>query len=64
MFTPIAFSISAVTTDSVTLAVAGKQTFPKGGQITVYASGIDDSSGVFLAQNGILAISPKGKAIS
>ena len=67
MLKAIGFSVSKVTSNSVTLTLAGKQTFPKGGQITVIATppgGIDDTSHVFLAHNGILAISSKGKTIT
>jgi hypothetical protein len=64
VLTPTGFSVSQVTSDSVTLALAGKPTFPKGGQITVFASSVDNTSGVFLAQNGILPIAPKGKSIT
>jgi hypothetical protein len=56
-----------VTSNSITLTLAGKQTFPKGGQITVMAAspgGVDNTSHVFLAQNGVLAISPTGKRIT
>jgi streptogramin lyase len=64
VLTPTGFSVSQVTSNSVTLALAGKPTFPKGGQITVFASSVDNTSGVFLAQNGILPIGVKGKSIS
>ena len=64
---PIGFSVTAVTSNSVTLTLAGRQTFPKGGQITIIAAapgGVDNTSHVFLVQNGILAISPTGKTIT
>jgi hypothetical protein len=64
---PIGFSVAKVTASSVTLALAGKQKFPKGGQITIVAAapgGVDNTSQVFLAQNGILAISPNGTRIT
>ena len=64
---PIGFSVSTVTSNSVTLKLAGNQKFPNGGQITIIAappSGVDNTSHVFLAQNGILAISPKGTRIT
>ena len=64
VFSPIAFSVSNVTSDSVTLAPSGKQTFPKGGEIKVFHNGVDDTSGVFLAQDAILTIAPRGKTIS
>ena len=64
VLSPIAFSVSKVTSNSVTLSLAGKQTFPKGGEIKVFHNGVDDTSGVFLAQDAILTISPKGKSIS
>jgi hypothetical protein len=64
---PIGFRLSNVTSNSVTISLAGKQTFPKGGQIMVNAaapSGVDDATHVFMAQNGILSIGPTGKSIS
>jgi hypothetical protein len=64
---PIGFSVANVTTNSVTIKLAGQQKFPKGGQITVIAAapgGVDNTSHVFLDQNGILAISPKGTGIT
>ena len=63
----IGFSVSQVTSNSVTLKLAGNQKFPKGGQITVIAAppgGVDNTSSVFLAHNGVLAISPAGKRIT
>jgi streptogramin lyase len=60
---PIGFRVSGVTSTSVTLALAGKQTFPKGGQLTV-ATGIDNTFGVFLAAPGVFTISKGGKNIS
>jgi hypothetical protein len=67
LLVPIAFSVSNVTTNSVTLTLAGKQKFPKGGQIKVIAAppgGIDNTSHVFLDHNGILSISPNGTRIT
>ncbi len=64
VLTPIGFSVSNVTSNSVTLSLLGKQTFPKGGQITVLASGVDSAAHVFMTANAVLTISPKGKAIS
>ncbi len=64
LYKPVGFAVTNVTSDSVTLTLAGKQTFPKGGTLTVYASSIDDADHVFLAQNALLLISSKGKAIS
>ncbi len=64
VLTPIGFSVSKVTSNSVTLSLLGKQTFPKGGQITVLASGVDSAAQVFMAANAVLTISPNGKAIS
>jgi virginiamycin B lyase len=64
---PIGFSVSKVTTNSVILTLAGKQKFPKGGQITVFAAppgGVDSAIHVFLDHNGILSISPKGTRIT
>jgi hypothetical protein len=67
MLKPIGFSVAQVTSNSVTLKLAGLQKFPKGGQLTVIAAppgGVDDLSHVFLAHNGILSISPTGKGIT
>ena len=64
VLTPIGFTVSNFTSNSVTLAPAGRQAFKKGGQITVLHSGLDNTSGVFLSQDGILTISPNGKSIS
>ncbi len=64
---PIGFSVTKLTANSVTLSLAGKQTFPNGGQITIIAAppgGVDSTSDVFLAQNGVLAIGKNGKTIS
>ena len=64
---PIGFSVTNVTSQSVTLSLAGKQKFPKGGQITVMASppsGVENTSDVFMAANGIFTISPGGGAIN
>ena len=64
---PIGFSVANVTAESVTLTLAGNQKFPKGGQITIIAAapgGVDNTSDVFLAQNGVLAISTGGKSIT
>jgi hypothetical protein len=60
------FTIPAASlmSNSVTLVLAGKQTFPKGGRIQVFAGGVDNSSGVALAQTVIRTISPKGTGIS
>src|SRR5262249_32208921 len=61
MLEPIGFTVTSTTSVSATLTLAGKQKFTKGGQITVIASGIDNTSGVFLAANGVFTISPGGK---
>ncbi len=64
---PIGFAVTNVTSNSVTLTLAGKQKFAKGGLITINAAppgGVDSTSSAFLAQNGILAISPSGKGIT
>jgi streptogramin lyase len=63
-YIPVRFSASAVTSNSVTLKLVGKQPFPKGGQLTVFAAGLDDSAGVFLAANGVFTLSKGGKQIS
>jgi len=59
---PIGFSVSKVTSNSVTLSV-GNQKFLKGGQIMVFAGGAESAAGAFLAATGVLPISPGGKAI-
>jgi hypothetical protein len=64
---PFGFSVSQVTSNSVTLNLAGTQKFAKGGQITVLSAaptGVDSAANVFLAGNGILSISAGGKSIS
>ena len=64
---PIGFSVTNVTTQSVSLTLAGKQKFPKGGKLTVIASppgGVESTSGVFLAANGVFTILPGGNAIA
>jgi len=63
-YSRVNFTVSAVTGDSVTLKLAGKPTFSKGGQLTAMAAGLDDTSGVFLAANGVFTISKGGKQIS
>ena len=63
-FTPLPFSVSAVTSNSVTLTLAGKPKFSKGGQLTVVAAGLESSAGAFLAANGVFTISKGGKQIS
>ncbi len=64
VYKKIAFRVTNVTSDSVTLTLAGKQTFPKGGRLTVFASSVDSTSQIFLARNAVLPISPKGKTIT
>jgi hypothetical protein len=59
--------VTNVTSQSVSLELAGKQQFPKGGQITISGSppgGVESAAGVFLAANGVFTISPGGNAIS
>ncbi len=66
VYASVGFTIPAadLTSNSVTMLLAGKQTFPKGGRIQVFAGGVDDTSGVSLAQTDILTISPKGNRIT
>jgi Bacterial Ig-like domain (group 3) len=64
VFKPIGFSVSSVTSNSVTLKLAGKQTFPQGGRLTLVAPGLVNTSGVSLAANGVFTISKGGKKIS
>jgi hypothetical protein len=59
---PIGFTVTDVTSYSVTLKLAGKQTFPNGGEITVIGSagGVKNASGVPLATNEVFTISKHG----
>ena len=60
----VGFSVTSVTSNTVKLTLAGKQTFPKGGRIQVFGGGVDNTSGVSLAQTVVLTISPNGKTIT
>ena len=64
VYRQIGFAVTNVTSNSVTLKLAGKQTFPKGGQLTLFAASLDNTSQVFMAQNAVLLISAKGKSIT
>ncbi len=64
VYRAIGFSLTKVTSNSVTMTLAGKQTFPKGGKITVFATDVDNTSQVFMAQNGVWSIGASGKRIS
>jgi hypothetical protein len=61
------FSVAySAANDSVTLTLAGKQTFKTGGQITVVGgppSGITGDSGAALAGSKVFTISPRGQRI-
>jgi len=65
---PIGFTVSYdAASESVSVMLAGKQTFRAGGQITVLggsSSGVSGVSGGFLSGNQVLTISPGGKNIS
>jgi len=65
---PIGFTVSYdAASESVSVMLAGKQTFRTGGQITVLggpSSGVSGASGGFLSENKVLIISPGGKNIS
>ncbi len=53
--------------DSVTLTLAGSQTFPTGGQVTVVAGpsgGVAGPSGAALGGTTVFTIAPKGRSIS
>jgi hypothetical protein len=63
-FPSIGFRVSQVTSDSVTLTLSGKPTFPKGGQLTVKAAGLDNIYGAFMTANQVFTISKGGKQIS
>ena len=64
VYKPIGFSVTNVTSSSVTVTLAGKQTFPKGGKLTVFAADVDNTSQVFMSQNGVWSIGASGKRIS
>jgi hypothetical protein len=64
VYKPLGFSVTNVTSKSVTVTLAGKQTFPKGGKLTVFAADAEDTSQVFLAQNGVWSIGAGGKGLS
>ncbi len=61
------FSVAySAANDSATLTFAGKQTFKKGGQISLLGgseSGITGASGAELAGTKVFAISPRGQSI-
>jgi hypothetical protein len=61
------FSVAySAANDSATLTFAGKQTFKKGGQITLLGgseSDITGASGAELAGTKVFAISPRGQSI-
>jgi hypothetical protein len=50
--------------NSVRLLLSGRQTFSKGGQITLLATGITSSDGAALAGNAVFVISPNGRSLS
>jgi hypothetical protein len=63
---PVPFTITGVTSNSVTLKPAGNQNFPKGGTIVINSStpsGVTSSSGVSLPGSGVIAITPGGKRL-
>jgi hypothetical protein len=57
----VAFNAS---NNSVRLVPSGRQTFPKSGQITLVASGIQSQDGGVLASNAVFIISPNARSIS
>jgi len=65
---PIGFTVSYdAASESVSVMMAGKQTFRTGGRITVLGgatSGVSGVSGGFLSGNKVLIISPGGKNVS
>ncbi len=64
---PVRFTITGVTSNSVTLKPAGNQKFPKGGTIVINTStpsGVTSSSGVSLPGSGVIAITPGGKGLT
>ena len=49
---------------SVKLLISGRQTFSKGGQITLIAAGITSSDGASLANNAVFIVSANARSIS
>ncbi len=64
--TPVAFTAAYnAATNSVTLTLAGKQAFAKGGQITVSYSAVTSVSGVSLdSSDATFTIQPKGTSVT
>jgi hypothetical protein len=63
--TPVGFSVTSVTGDSVTLKPAGTPFAKKAGMITVNAvSGVESAAGAFLASKETLTIGKGGKSIT
>jgi hypothetical protein len=64
---PLAFTASYdAPSDSVTLTIAGPQSFPKGGQITVVggpSGGVTGTSGARLAASEVFTIGANGRSI-
>ncbi len=58
----IGFTVINVTSNSVTLKLTGKQTFPNGGEITVIGSagGVESTSGVPLKTNEVFTLAKGG----
>jgi hypothetical protein len=61
---PTGFSVSVISASSVLLKPSGRQTFPKGGQITLNAGGLFSSANAALAGRTTFSISRGGKSIS
>ena len=66
VLTPIAFSVTIVSTNSVTLSPSGTPFSKKAGMITLEASslGFESAAGAFLASNVAFNIARGGKSIS
>ena len=60
----IGFTASLSASGNVVLKPLGKQTFPKGGQITLNAGGLKSTAGAFLAGRSTFNISKGAKSIS
>jgi streptogramin lyase len=67
LYQPVSFhAVYSAASDAVQLLLNGKQTFPKGGQVTVMASppgGVESAAGVFLAAPTLFVILPNARGI-
>jgi hypothetical protein len=61
---PTGFSVGVIGASSVLLKPSGRQTFPKGGQITLNAGGLVSSAGASLVGRTTFNIARGGKSLS